>query len=203
MLSFRNLRVPPANSALRNGSFRILLRKTTFGVSMVKAFLLRNGEERRCRRQFSVGKFLTEQKSWPSKNGLRPPRFLRGAYFAVVCRPARFRLSKNPISMSLTVFCAILYKQWCPLYFPSSSSIIFLIAFLSVKVNFIPRLYIANTSFRFSTSTLSSFLCIVTGCSWIVWTWSKYFSTIPLYFSACELIGIIQYNFGFFLSWIA
>ena len=44
-------------------SFRILLRKTTFGVSMVKAFLLRNGEERRCRRQFSVGKFLTEQKS--------------------------------------------------------------------------------------------------------------------------------------------
>ena len=25
MLSFRNLRVPPANSALRNGSFRILL----------------------------------------------------------------------------------------------------------------------------------------------------------------------------------
>ena len=49
--------------------------------------------------------------------------------------------------------------------FPSSSSIIFLIAFISVKVNFIPRLYIANTSFRFSTSTLSSFLCIVTGCS--------------------------------------
>ena len=145
MLSFRNLRVPPANSALRNGSFRILLRKTTFGVSMVKAFLLRNGEERRCRRQFSVGKFLTEQKSWPSKNGLRPPRFLRGAYFAVVCRPARFRLSKNPISMSLTVFCAILYKQWCPLYFPSSSSIIFLIAFISVKVNFITRIYIANT----------------------------------------------------------
>ena len=34
MLSFRNLRVPPANSALRNGSFKILLRKTTFGVSI-------------------------------------------------------------------------------------------------------------------------------------------------------------------------
>ena len=55
MLSFRNLRVPPANSALRNGSFRILLRKTTFGVSMVKAFLL-------------------------CKNGLRPPPFLGGAH---------------------------------------------------------------------------------------------------------------------------
>ena len=27
-----------------------------------------------------------------------------------------------------------------------------------------------------------------------------FFSTISLYFSACELIGIIQYNFGFFLS---
>ena len=58
-----------------------------------------------------------------------------------------------------------LHKQWCPLYFPSSSSIIFLIALIPVKVNFIPRLYIANTSFRFSTSTLSNFLCIVTGCS--------------------------------------
>ncbi len=38
-------------------------------------------------------------------------------------------------------------------------------AVISVKVSFIPRLCIASTSFRFSTSSLSSFLCIVTGCS--------------------------------------
>lgn len=46
-------------------------------------------------------------------------------------------------------------------YFPNSFSIIFLIALISVKVNLIPQLYIANTSFKFSTNSLSSFLCII------------------------------------------
>lgn len=44
-------------------------------------------------------------------------------------------------------------------------SIIFLIALISVKVNLIPQLYIANTSFKFSTNSLSSFLCIIIGFS--------------------------------------
>ena len=57
-----------------------------------------------------------------------------------------------------------LHKQ--PLfYFPNSFSIIFLIALISVKVNLIPQLYIANTSFKFSTNSLSSFLCIIIGFS--------------------------------------
>lgn len=50
-------------------------------------------------------------------------------------------------------------------YFPNSFSIIFLIALISVKVNLIPQLYIANTSFKFSTNSLSSFLCIIIGFS--------------------------------------
>ena len=39
----------------------------------------------------------------------------------------------------------------------NSFSIIVLIALISVKVNLTPRLYIANTSFKFSTSNLLSF----------------------------------------------
>lgn len=50
-------------------------------------------------------------------------------------------------------------------YFPNSFSIIFLIALISMKVNLIPQLYIANTSFKFSTNSLSSFLCIIIGFS--------------------------------------
>ena len=53
----------------------------------------------------------------------------------------------------------------CKSFFPNSFSIIFLIALISVKVNLIPQLYIANTSFKFSTNSLSSFLCIIIGFS--------------------------------------
>lgn len=59
--------------------------------------------------------------------------------------------------------------------FSNSFSIIVLITVISVKVSFILQLYIASTSLRFSTSNLSSFLCISTGCSCIVRIWPKYF----------------------------